>query len=717
MLNQKFFQQCTAHYCFSSNIFFPQVDFKFKNKKKMDVISKKDLIETVTRQEEELKRYKKRFQDVVTAHKNLIKEKEALELSLKIMTDSVGTTKPQPESSATKQEEPSEEEKGTDVPSIEAQDPEGKQSDDSNVALRTQLNKLMKSLSSLSNEKSRMEVCFQTDRKQLRQEKEKLQQEMKDMKQRFETSTKNFQSEIENLKSKLIISKHQRDKELMDHGAIVRELHQKLHDECKKREELERSVELKDQREQDLKNQIETLQQKVSKTKAPLLNRLHEEMIAMKQQHMVAIQQEQERAAKAEEQVQRLAAMHEERVANLEARLAELSLTVGSYDHLRQQDQNAISKLKERLAQLENERSECYKDKADLDFEALVSRLKHLKQLVLEASDTAEKPVDVQAILLEGLIDKKEDNRSGGDDHTICEQEYDLLKQEFENYKKQFNLQQQRTLFSHTIMNDEPGEKTALQGQIKHLKEKVNSLQNELNRAETDYKTKLEQQRKMFDAEKTGLKEKLILHENEYKSKLFALEQQVVKQRERAMAMVQEKEQEIHNLKDSMNFIIPASYSQSKKGRTTSQSSDTKSSVDEDVHESSLSGITSTNESPHMLHYAHELARRDVDISKLRQAKHKLEMTVRDLQRIVAAERDQFSQDIMKLKEEVSRLERCKSRESANLEYLKNVILSYLTSTNSSQRLHMLNAIAFVLKFSDSETKRALMHINKSTVT
>ncbi|XP_072156937.1 GRIP and coiled-coil domain-containing protein 1 isoform X2 [Bemisia tabaci] len=716
MLNQKFFQQCTAHYCFSSNIFFPQ-DFKFKNKKKMDVISKKDLIETVTRQEEELKRYKKRFQDVVTAHKNLIKEKEALELSLKIMTDSVGTTKPQPESSATKQEEPSEEEKGTDVPSIEAQDPEGKQSDDSNVALRTQLNKLMKSLSSLSNEKSRMEVCFQTDRKQLRQEKEKLQQEMKDMKQRFETSTKNFQSEIENLKSKLIISKHQRDKELMDHGAIVRELHQKLHDECKKREELERSVELKDQREQDLKNQIETLQQKVSKTKAPLLNRLHEEMIAMKQQHMVAIQQEQERAAKAEEQVQRLAAMHEERVANLEARLAELSLTVGSYDHLRQQDQNAISKLKERLAQLENERSECYKDKADLDFEALVSRLKHLKQLVLEASDTAEKPVDVQAILLEGLIDKKEDNRSGGDDHTICEQEYDLLKQEFENYKKQFNLQQQRTLFSHTIMNDEPGEKTALQGQIKHLKEKVNSLQNELNRAETDYKTKLEQQRKMFDAEKTGLKEKLILHENEYKSKLFALEQQVVKQRERAMAMVQEKEQEIHNLKDSMNFIIPASYSQSKKGRTTSQSSDTKSSVDEDVHESSLSGITSTNESPHMLHYAHELARRDVDISKLRQAKHKLEMTVRDLQRIVAAERDQFSQDIMKLKEEVSRLERCKSRESANLEYLKNVILSYLTSTNSSQRLHMLNAIAFVLKFSDSETKRALMHINKSTVT
>jgi hypothetical protein len=43
-----------------------------------------------------------------------------------------------------------------------------------------------------------------------------------------------------------------------------------------------------------------------------------------------------------------LAAVHEERVANLEARLAELSETVGNYDRLRQQDQLAIQKLKVR---------------------------------------------------------------------------------------------------------------------------------------------------------------------------------------------------------------------------------------------------------------------------------------------------------------------------------------------------------------------------------
>lgn len=58
------------------------------------------------------------------------------------------------------------------------------------------------------------------------------------------------------------------------------------------------------------------------------------------------ILKEQKRATDAEERARRLAAVHEERVANLEARLAELSETVGNYDRLRLQDQLAIQKLK-----------------------------------------------------------------------------------------------------------------------------------------------------------------------------------------------------------------------------------------------------------------------------------------------------------------------------------------------------------------------------------
>lgn len=51
----------------------------------------------------------------------------------------------------------------------------------------------------------------------------------------------------------------------------------------------------------------------------------------------------------------------------------------------------------------------------------------------------------------------------------------------------------------------------------------------------------------------------------------------------------------------------------------------------------------------------------------------------------------------------ILRLRRIQSREGANLEYLKNVVLSYLLSTNSLSKKHMLNAIAAVLHFTDNE--------------
>lgn len=53
----------------------------------------------------------------------------------------------------------------------------------------------------------------------------------------------------------------------------------------------------------------------------------------------------------------------------------------------------------------------------------------------------------------------------------------------------------------------------------------------------------------------------------------------------------------------------------------------------------------------------------------------------------------------------ISRLERCKTREGANLEYLKNVILSYLSSTDKDGKKHMVNAIAAVLQFTSAEMK------------
>lgn len=56
--------------------------------------------------------------------------------------------------------------------------------------------------------------------------------------------------------------------------------------------------------------------------------------------------QEQRNALEAKEDARKLAEAHEKRVASLEARLAEFSERIGSYDRLRQQDLATVSKLK-----------------------------------------------------------------------------------------------------------------------------------------------------------------------------------------------------------------------------------------------------------------------------------------------------------------------------------------------------------------------------------
>jgi hypothetical protein len=67
-------------------------------------------------------------------------------------------------------------------------------------------------------------------------------------------------------------------------------------------------------------------------------------------------------------------------------------------------------------------------------------------------------------------------------------------------------------------------------------------------------------------------------------------------------------------------------------------------------------GPTGRGENPHMLHYAHELARRNVEISNLRKAKLQLESALRELQRAATIEEEKHQEKTNELKEEVARL-------------------------------------------------------------
>lgn len=76
---------------------------------------------------------------------------------------------------------------------------------------------------------------------------------------------------------------------------------------------------------------------------------------------------------------------------------------------------------------------------------------------------------------------------------------------------------------------------------------------------------------------------------------------------------------------------------------------------------SQLTGVLDDNfdsnvsESPHILHYAHELARRDVDITNMRKTCNQLEQMVHKVNKELVLNKEKSTEEINRLKEEVSR--------------------------------------------------------------
>lgn len=65
---------------------------------------------------------------------------------------------------------------------------------------------------------------------------------------------------------------------------------------------------------------------------------------------------------------------------------------------------------------------------------------------------------------------------------------------------------------------------------------------------------------------------------------------------------------------------------------------------------------------------------------------------------------------IEELEDTVRRLERMTTVEGSSQEYLKNVVLNYMLSTDIGSRNHMLKAIGAVLRLTEKEVKRVMEH-------
>ena len=73
---------------------------------------------------------------------------------------------------------------------------------------------LTASLATLTSEKSRLETSFQEDKKKLRSELTEKEKSISTLKQELKQFTDKSRSEIDDAKSKLIIERHNREKEV-----------------------------------------------------------------------------------------------------------------------------------------------------------------------------------------------------------------------------------------------------------------------------------------------------------------------------------------------------------------------------------------------------------------------------------------------------------------------------------------------------------------------
>lgn len=258
----------------------------------------------------------------------------------------------------------------------------------------------------------------------------------------------------------------------------------------------------------------------------------------------------------------------------------------------------------------------------------------------------------------------------------------------------------------------------SLREQVNELKEKVKSLRLQCDDCEEKQKVKVDELTKAMVSLQQRHKQELDHLTADHKQELNELEYQLKKQRERTVSLLAEKAQEVEQLRAASLSRQGADHSSSLLTSTNKMDSPepvlTRSvSEEEEAMSKLLQKPGLLQGETNLLHFAQEQARRDVEITALRKNKRQLENALRELQQSSSMKEEKYQEKIENLTEEVRKHERYKSREGANLEYLKNVTFRFLTSNNLQAKQQMFNAISTILQFSPKE-KTKVEHYMKS---
>ncbi|XP_069852790.1 GRIP and coiled-coil domain-containing protein 1 [Dipodomys merriami] len=751
--------------------------------------SKKDLLETIETQKQQLLQYQARLKDVVRAYKSLLKEKEALEASIKVLSvsheadvglagvqspgltfpdsvddrcsthseDSTGTAtsldtaasltsikgefgvdddRPARGPPPPKSEEASGSESGVssssgDGPSV------GGEADKRLHQLKTQLATLTSSLATVTQEKSRMEASYLADKKKMKQDLEDANKKAEEERERLEGELKGLQEQIAETKARLITQQHDRAQEQSDHALMLRELQKLLQEERTQRQDLELRLEetrealagrayAADQMEgfelqtkqltlevEELKGELQTIRDEKNRPD-PRLQELQEEAARLKSHFQAQLQQEIRKTAFAEDQLRQQCQAEEQRVAALENQISEVSELLGTYEKAKQKDQLTIQKLKERILQLDLENKtlalaassrsplDSHGDESSLDVNVLKDKMEKLKRLLQVAARKTQVTLDVEKLCDLEIMPSSE--AADGEKATALyyQQELKQLKEEFERYK----LRAQVVLKSkNTKDGNLAKELEATQEQLSELKEKYISLRLSCEELEHQHQQEAEDWKQELARLQQQHRQELERSQLDFRDRTLKLEEELHKQRDRALAVLAEKDLELEQLRSvALSSGLPGRRSP-VGGGGPGDSTDTSSP---DSLTQALQ-LAAANE-PTFFLYAEQLARKEVEITSLRKQKHRLEVEAHQLQERLLEEGERHREEVGVLQSHIEKNIRDQSREGANLEYLKNIIYRFLTLPDSLGRQQTLTAILTILHFSPEE-KQVIMRL------
>lgn len=262
-----------------------------------------------------------------------------------------------------------------------------------------------------------------------------------------------------------------------------------------------------------------------------------------------------------------------------------------------------------------------------------------------------------------------------------------------------------------------------LRSQLSELRDRVATLRLANDEQESTMRDKEEGFARALAALRESHRAELAEREAVHRARIAELESDMRRHRDRTVSMLAERDRELATVRLQVAtdrlMATPGGGGTAVAGQFGSYTdaggigaSSVEMTAPANAIVSELISNVEISDDSKILHFANERSRYETELSALRRQKHSLETALRDVRRDAALTAESHADELRRLTEEIAKRDRDRSRENANLEYLKNVVHRYMMCRGGiSARQQMLNAISTILQFSPAEKQQVQDHI------